>query len=102
MFVLNLDGDGEASRRQETAGAAEEDRRGAVYAQLAALGLPASKTEKVTAIVMDVLSGGAKRQRSAIYRRMLSAFGRAEGTEIYRAAKEVIGQMVSEQPEAQE
>ena len=51
---------------------------------------------------MDVLSGGAKRQRSAIYRRMLSAFGRAEGTETYRAAKEIIGQMVLEQPEAQE
>ena len=100
VFVLNLDG--EASRRQETAGEASEDRRGAVYAQLAALGLSASKTEEVTAIVMDVLSGGAKRQRSAIYRRMLSAFGRAEGTETYRAAKEIIGQMVLEQTEAQE
>lgn len=93
VFVLNLDGE---AQEEETA----EDQSGGVYGQLAALGLPAEKIEVIAAIVLDVVRGGAKRQRSVIYQRMLSAFGRAEGTETYRAAKEVIGQIVSQPPEA--
>lgn len=92
VFVLNLDGEAQ----EETA----EDQSGGVYGQLAALGLPAAKIEVIAAIVLDVVRGGAKRQRAVIYQRMLSAFGRAEGTETYRAAKEVIGQIVSQPPEA--
>lgn len=93
VFVLNLDGE---AQEEETA----EDQSGGVYGQLAALGLPAAKIEVIAAIVLDVVRGGAKRQRAVIYQRMLSAFGRAEGTETYRAAKEVIGQIVSQPPEA--
>lgn len=94
VFVLNLEGEGEA-QEGETA-----EESGGVYGQLAALGLPAEKIEVIAAIVLDVVRGGAKRQRAVIYQRMLSAFGRAEGTETYRAAKEVIGQIVSQPPEA--
>lgn len=95
VFVLNLDGEGEAQE-----GEAAQGQSGEVYGQLAALGLPEPKIEVIAAIILDVVKGGAKRQRAAIYQRMLSAFGRAEGTETYRAAKEVIGQIVSRTPEA--
>lgn len=95
VFVLNLDGKGEAQE-----GEAAQGQSGEVYGQLAALGLPEPKIEVIAAIILDVVKGGAKRQRAAIYQRMLSAFGRAEGTETYRAAKEVIGQIVSRTPEA--
>lgn len=98
VFVLNLEGERGSAPPREGAAAAE-DPDGGVYARLAALGLPESKTGEIASIVMDVLSGGAKSQRAAIYRRMLSAFGREDGMETYRAAKETIGRLVSEAAE---
>lgn len=68
-----------------------------VYARLAALGITASKAREAAGIVSEVLRSGEEHQRAAIYRRILSTFGRKDGTELYRAAKDSVGQLILEQ-----
>lgn len=74
--------------------AAEEP---AVYARLLALGFSASRAEEVSVIVSEVLRSGEGHRKAEVYRRMLSAFGRKDGVELYRAAKEPLEQILSEQ-----
>lgn len=73
-----------------------EDPADIVYARLAALGLAASRAREAAEIVSEVLRSGEGRQRAVIYRRLLSAFGRKDGVELYRAAKDSVGQLIRE------
>lgn len=76
--------------------AEEEDLGSAVYERLSELGVAASRAKEVSAIVTEVLESGEEHRRAAIYRRILSAFGRRDGVELYRAAKESVGQLLEE------
>lgn len=73
-----------------------EDPADIVYARLAGLGLAASRAREAAEIVSEVLRSGEERQRAVIYRRLLSAFGRKDGVELYRAAKDSVGQLIRE------
>ncbi len=103
VFVLNLTMDTEEPPLWADTGESEicqkpevpQTPEDAVRVPLSALDLPKSKRETIQSIILDVLTSGVDRQKSAIYRRMLSAFGREDGTETYRAAKGVIETILS-------
>ncbi|MEY8386495.1 PIN domain-containing protein [Oscillospiraceae bacterium 38-13] len=67
-----------------------------VYARLLPLGLPEDRTRKVSDIVEEVLESGEQRRQALVYRRILAAFGRKDGTELYRAVKAETAQLILE------
>ena len=90
----------EAGEVPKEAGAeGPEELVDAVYARLAGLGIAASRAREIAGIVSEVLRSGEEHQRAAIYRRILSTFGRKDGVELYRAAKDSVGQFLLEQAE---
>ncbi len=89
-----------AEERPEEEAAVEalpvEEPADIVYARLAGLGLTASRAREVAEIVSEVLRSGEEHQRAVIYRRIVSTFGRKDGVELYRAAKDSVGQLIQE------
>lgn len=78
---------------------AAEETDAVVYAPFSALPLPAGRAEELSAIVSEVLERGEAHPKAAVYRKILSAYGRVEGGELYRAVKEAVEQILSERKE---
>lgn len=70
--------------------------------QLVALGLSSSRAEETAAILTGVLQSPEVHPKAAVYRKMLSAFGREEGSALYRAVRDFTGQLLLERDGAPE
>lgn len=86
-FQVESGGTEEAPEAEDSGREALAKEEG-VYARLLPLGLPEEQTRKVSSIVEEVLESGEQRRQAAVYRRILAAFGRKDGTELYRAVRE--------------
>ena len=76
--------------------APESPDLGPLLDRLSALGLTRERSGGVAAILSEILAGGAAHPQAAAYRRILSAYGRREGTDLYRAVRETVSQILDE------
>lgn len=81
---------------QESAPPEPETPDGALSPRLEALGLSSSRAEETAAILTGVLQSPEVHPKAAVYRKMLSAFGREEGGALYRTVREFTGQLLLE------
>ena len=70
--------------------------------QLVALGLSSSRAEETAAILTGVLQSPEVHPKAAVYRKMLSAFGREGGSALYRTVRDFTGQLLLERDGAPE
>lgn len=68
----------------------------ALHPRLFALGLPEERAREIAGILTEVLQSGQEHPRAKVYRKLLSAFGRKEGTALYQTVKDATAQILLE------
>lgn len=99
VFMQDLR-DEETGQPEAAAVVEEEAAPNPMLDQLLAQGISGERAEEVCALIGEIIQSGAARQKADVYRRMLSTYGRKEGTELYRAVKDLLTQLIADQPEA--
>ena len=54
------------------------------------------RARKIAGILTEVLQSGQEHPRAKVYRKLLSAFGRKEGTALYQTVKDATAQILLE------